>query len=337
MFQSAVNKLTAWYVAALLIMVVLFSLPTFNFASTRLERASQRQGELFLRQPGGTPPPGGANSSVKEPEYGIERRVLIQEEQKNLLREIIITDALIVAAGAVLSYFFARHTLRPIQEAHEAQSRFTADASHELRTPLATMQAEIEVVLRDKKPDTKSLQNTLASNLEEIARLRGLSDQLLALTKVDTDALAKKQFSLSKAATKRIAELEKQYGIKISQDVKPNILLTGDEHLLTEIITILVDNAVTYSSNEPNITVSLKKAGDSILLSIADKGVGINPDEQKAIFERFYRGKNMTTHKAGHGLGLSLAQEIAKKSGGIISVTSKVGAGSAFTLELPKG
>ena len=146
MFESAVNKLTAWYVAAILVIVVLFSLPVFGFASNGLDRATQRQGEYLRGQMAGQPNYQGP------PDYFDRRADLVQQERNELLGRIALIDILIVALGAVGSYFFAKRTLKPIEEAHEAQSRFTSDASHELRTPLATMQAEIEVALRDKKP-----------------------------------------------------------------------------------------------------------------------------------------------------------------------------------------
>jgi signal transduction histidine kinase len=326
MFQSAVNKLTAWYVAALLIIVLLFSLPIFGIASNKLDRATMRQGEIFREAP-------GRPLDDERPEQRLRREEVIEQERSDLLKQIIFIDILIVSAGAVASYYFAKRTLRPIEEAHEAQGRFTADASHELRTPLATMQAEIEVALRDKNPSAKSLQGTLKSNLEEIARLRGLSDQLLTLTKVDTNALVKKQFSLSKATVKRIDELQNQYSIQIKNDIKPNINFVGDEHLVIEVVTILVDNAVRYSDKKPEIT--LTKHSEAIYLAVSDKGIGIQEAEYSRIFERFYRGRNITTQKNGHGLGLSLAQEIATKSGGYITVESQYGKGSTFTLVLP--
>ncbi len=331
MFESAVNKLTAWYVAALLIIVVLFSLPVFGFASNRLDRATMRQGEILRGGPDShfdnQPPPNI---------YLQSREDVVRQERTELLRQILSVDTVIVIVGAVASYYFAKRTLKPIQEAHEAQSRFTADASHELRTPLAVMQTEIEVALRNKDAQKKELRETLASNLEEIARLRVLSDQLLTLTKVDTDALRHESFSLSKATNKRLTELEKQYGIAITNNIKPNITFVGDEHLLMEVVTILVSNAVQYSDKKPKVVVGLTKDRNSIYLSVGDEGVGIKPEEIETIFDRFYRGSNGTSQKSGHGLGLALAKEIATKSCGELTAESEVGVGSVFTLTLIK-
>ncbi len=330
MFESAVIKLTVWYVAALLIVVVLFSLPFFSFASNKLDRATVRQGELLRARP------GRIIDETRLSDFADQRQALVSQERSELLQQMVIVDIGIIILGAIASYFFAKRTLMPIQEAHEAQGRFTADASHELRTPLAVMQTEIEVALRDKNANKKVLQETLTSNLEEIARLRILSDQLLALTKVGTNALSYETFSLSKATKKRISELEKQHGLLIEDEVEPNISVTGDRHLIIEVLTILANNAVQYSGKNPKIVVSLTKDKSSLRLTVSDNGQGIKPDEIENIFERFYRGSNGDMQKSGHGLGLSLAQEIARKSGGDLAVTSQVGVGSVFTLTLPR-
>ena len=180
---------------------------------------------------------------------------------------------------------FAKRTLKPIEEAHEAQNRFTSDASHELRTPLATMQAEIEVACVIK-PTADDLKQTLGSNLEEIARLRNLSDQLLALTRVDTDALDKKQFSLSKVTSKRVDEPEKQYGLTIKK-ILPSISYVGDEHLLMEVVTIFINNAVQYSKDSPQITVSAKRQNGAIAIAVQDNGVGISDEDQERVLIGF--------------------------------------------------
>lgn len=328
MFQSAVNKLTAWYVAALLVIVVVFSLPIFSVAANRLDRAASRQGDIFRELP-------GRPLDAEPMEQRMRREAVIDQERSALLQQIIFIDIVIVSAGAVASYFFAKRTLRPIEEAHEAQGRFTADASHELRTPLAIMQSEIEVALKDAQASKADLQATLTSNLEEVERLRVLSDQLLALTKIDSDALQVSSFSMTKAVKKRVTELEKQYGVHIAQDLQPGVMVTGNEHLLMEAVTILISNAVRYSGDTADITVSLGRNKQAVELMVQDNGIGIAPNELDAIFERFSRGSNAPAKSSGHGLGLALAREIARKSGGDITVKSEVGVGSTFTLTLP--
>ncbi len=331
MFESAVNKLTLWYVAALLLVVLLFSLPIYNIATNRLERSAERQGEIIA---------GGRTGGPREvivlpPDFASQRREVLNDEREELLKQIIFIDIVIVGLGAVASYFFAKRTLRPIEEAHTAQSRFTADASHELRTPLATMQTEIEVALKSNVSTKKTFSETLNSNLEEIARLKNLSDQLLVLTKIDNDKLTKKTVLLSKAIDKRATELEKQHGIKITKEIQPKIKVLGEEDLLTEVVTILVNNSLQHANvDNPKVRIALVKDRSKVVLSVEDNGEGIAEKDLPYIFDRFYRGTK--TKSEGHGLGLSLAYEIISKHGGQLTVENKPSSGGAmFIAKLP--
>jgi signal transduction histidine kinase len=328
MFESAVNKLTAWYVAALLVLVVLFSLPIYTVATDRLERSAQRQTEIIEGSRQGPRPDMIIMDNWRE-----QRREVLEQERMQLLRQIAFIDIFIVAIGALASYFFAKRTLMPIEEAHIAQSRFTADASHELRTPLATMQAEIEVALKDTHATKQSLSDTLTSNLEEIARLKNLSDQLLLLTKIDNDELLKTRVALSKVITKRTDELAKRYAVAIEKDITPKIYVNGDDHLLSEVLTILIDNAVRYANKEaPKISVVLKKEHNHAVLTVEDNGQGIANNDLPYIFDRFYRGTK--TSGDGHGLGLALAKEIIEKHGGNIAAENIKNSGAKFTIVL---
>lgn len=328
MFQSAVNKLTAWYVAALIVVVLIFSLLIFGIASNRLERSSRRQNEIFQQIPNG---PGG----VLPPESSQRRQRVVEEERQQLLLQIIFIDIAVVAIGAIASYYFARRTIWPIEEAHNAQARFTADASHQLRTPLATMQSEIEVALRDKKAGKKELSQTLSSNLEEIARLKNLSDQLLMLTRIDSKLFSASRFSFDKSVSKRVVDLQKQYGISIQSEITTKIIVTGDEPLLAELATILIDNAVKYADHlNPKVTVHLSKKSNNAVLKVSNNGKGIASNELPNIFDRFYRGKHSAAGTNGHGLGLALASEIVSKHAGHISVKSD-SKKTEFTVYIP--
>lgn len=328
MFQSAVRKLTAWYVIALIAVVFILSIPVYSIASNRLDRATNRGGQLVEDF--------GGKRGRKDlpPDFRIKRDEVIRQERDQLFRQIMLIDIFIILFGAVGSYYFAKYTLEPIEEAHDAQSRFTSDASHELRTPLAVMQAEIELAIRQN--DKKIMASTLESNLEEVERLQILSNQLLSLTKVDNNNLDYKKFSLSKSLSKHVNSITKHYKNKFVTKIAPGVSFYGDESLILEAVTILINNAIQYSNTEDSVEVKLTQNKKHIFISVRDFGVGIKQSEQNRIFERFFRGSNSSQSIKGHGLGLSLAQEIAHKSRGNISVKSEIGKGSTFTLELPK-
>lgn len=328
-FESAVKKLTAWYVGALFIVCLVFSIPTYVIASNRLQHGALRQAEI-IQEVG---PFGGQLS----PRITILRNQQLEKDRQQLLRAIILANIAILSLGAYFSYWFAKRTLRPIEEAHEAQARFTTDASHELRTPLATMQAEIEVALRDKKFTVKEGKEVLTSNLEEIDRLRALSEQLLGLARLDGGQLQKGTVSFSKVVNDEIKNIEKRNGIIVKRAIGSDLKVQGDEQLLRQLITILADNATKYAGNKPpRITVALERKDAHIVLTTTDQGIGIKASELPHIFDRFYRGSNATRHSAnGHGLGLSLARQIVDIHGGTIRAASQPGKQTTFEVSLP--
>ncbi len=198
------------------------------------------------------------------------------------------------------------------------------------------MQAEIEVALRNKKMTAAQAKQVLASNLEEIARLRSLSDNLLNLTRLGSNGLNQKTINLSKVIAGSIRQSEQQYGLKIAADIQKDITAKGDADLLGQLASILTDNAVKYAGNKPpDIHMQVYKRDKNAVLKITDKGIGIKPTELPYIFDRFYRGTNATGHSvSGHGLGLGLAKQIVEAHHGKIAAVSKNGQ-TTFTVSLP--
>lgn len=332
MFESAVKKLTIWYVSALFIVCLVFSFPAYVITSNRLQHGAVRQTEILQGLD------DGPFATTPLPQrIAILRDEQLQKDRQQLLRTIVLANIAILALGAYFSYRFAKHTLKPIEEAHDAQARFTTDASHELRTPLATMRAEIEVALRDKKFDTSQAKHVLTSNLEEISRLKNLSEQLLNLARLDSGQLQKKPLSLSDLVEKEIKHIEKRSHLTIEHTIEKNLTLQGDEHLLRQLLTILTDNAIKYANDKPpQIGLTLHKNDDQILLAISNQGIGIKASELPHIFDRFYRGSSATKHNvSGHGLGLSLAKQIVEAHGGTIKAISQPDQQTSFEIAFP--
>lgn len=331
MFRSAVLKLTAWYVGALCLVCLVFSLPLYNVASTRLRRGAERQTEVVRQLPEKFIP----NSIVPMLERQRERQ--LDDDRHELLNNFILTNLMIIGAGAIASYLFARRTLRPLEQAHAAQAKFTANASHELRTPLAVMQTEIDVALRNKNMSIADAREILASNLEEVERLRTLSDRLLSLTR-STGELKRKSIKLDAVIQSELKRLTKRHKQPIKSEIAKDVVVSGDATLLRQVLNILVDNAFAYSGVEvPGVSVVLKQKDDEVTLTVTDKGVGIQPRDLDRIFERFYRGAESESAKPeGHGLGLSLARDIIERHDGTITARSKPGKGSSFIISLPR-
>ena len=253
---------------------------------------------------------------------------------QNILAMLMYVNLLIFFGGGVLSYLLARRTLRHIEESHDAQSRFTSDASHELRTPLAAMKTELEVALRDTKLTKDEMRELLTSNLEEVNKLTSLSKTLLQLSRLDYTNLELENVNLGNIATEVVQRYDKNAKrIDLKLPSEP-IYIKANSATVEELLTILVDNALKYSSEGSRIKATLTFDTKAACFTITNKGEGIPSEKLPSIFDRFYRA-NESHNGGGSGLGLSLAKEIVSLHKGELSVTSKPKSSTTFTVTLP--
>jgi signal transduction histidine kinase len=203
------------------------------------------------------------------------------------------------------------------------------------------MKTEIEVMLRDKKPEIGALREQLESNLEEIAKLESLSTGLLQLAKYteNDNSLELAVVNLEDVAHKAQDRLEKaasHRAISIKTDLN-QAKVSGDTSSLIELTAILIDNAIKYSAEGSEIKISTSSNGRQATLSVQDHGVGIAVDDLPHIFDRFYQADTSRTKQKspGYGLGLSLAKAIAERHHGNIVVDSEVGQGTKVSVQLP--
>lgn len=333
MFKSATVRLTLWYLVIVMAISSLFSAAVYGLATNELQRGLLRQ-TVILHQSllyGDELDP--AVDSLPGQQYAIARDHI---RDNLLLLNLII---LVLAGGA--SFLLARRTLRPIEEAMEAQSRFTADASHELRTPLTAMRTEVEVALRDKQLDLPEAKQLLASNLEEIGKLEALSAGLLTLAHQDQNEPVYLPVELKAIVDQALAKLEPLIAkrkLTVKQQIKAGLLIWGNELRLVELAVVLIDNAIKYSDAGTSLTLSGDAYGHQVGLRVADQGQGIKPTDIPHLFDRFYRAdssrsKNQTS---GYGLGLAIAKKIVDAHDGQIDVASTLGQGTTFTVTLPK-
>lgn len=251
--------------------------------------------------------------------------------QADITVKLIVINILVITSGAVASYFLARWSLRPIHDNLKRQLLFVSSASHELKTPLAAIQMENEVLIRDKTVTKSDLLNQVKSNLEEIVKLKGLTDQLLRLATNETLILNDVKIEeVVKTAVSQIQSLAQQKNIKIETDLKPTIWSINQTALI-EIVTILLDNAIKYSPPKSVVTIRLKND----CLEVDDTGNGIDPQDLPHIFERFYRADKARTSE-GYGLGLALAQDLASKMNLKITAKNNPEKGAVFTVKPTK-
>lgn len=323
--DTATWKLTAWYLAIIMIVSVSFSVVIYQITARELDRPLSIEARQLRYL-----------SRIDEfRNAGIAQAL---ESKRAVVTNLVIMNLATMALGAGASYFFARRSLQPIEEAMEAQSRFVSDASHELRTPLAVMRAENDVALREKSPTTKALKQTLTSNLEEVDRLQQLTDRLLALSSQQPVTLA--AFALDDAINEVVHRYElaaRKKNIEIKLDTVA-AQVVADLDMVCDILSILVDNALKYSPSATSVTIATQTKNNKIIVSVADQGAGVSDEEKTKIFERFYRSDESRSKQRveGYGLGLALAQRLSEINKAHLTVADNHPQGAVFALELDK-
>ncbi|HRQ97886.1 MAG TPA: ATP-binding protein [Candidatus Saccharibacteria bacterium] len=326
MFESATLKLTGWYILILMATSLMFSVAlyqiTINGASVRVDHLQSLVEESANPQ---------AFSTVN---WVLVKSNQLGETSLMLIAGLFYINIIVLVIGGVGSFFLARRTLRPIEYAHEAQSRFSSDASHELRTPLSSMRTTIEVALRDNSATKQSFREVLVSNLEEVEKLSRLSQMLLDLSKLQYDKLEFGPIELKPTIQNTLKTLqtnEKRVNIK---GVK-NFIVHGNQDAIEELFTILIDNAIKYSPPKSVVIVTTRRRNRQACIEVENIGDGIPADKLVHIFDRFYRADSSRTGSGGHGLGLSLAKKIVEIHSGELSATSAPGKTTTFTVLLP--
>lgn len=325
MFQSATFKLTAWYASIIVAVSLVFSVIIYSIASSEV---GNRIGTLQQI----TPPTMIYNYD----RYEGFKAAQVRKAEANLVFSLIITNAFIWAAGIVASYYLAKRTLRPIQESHEAQSRFTSDASHELRTPLASMKTELEVALRDPNLSKDEMRELLESSLEEVDKLTQLSQTLLQLSRLDHDKIVRERVQLdttTQAVVARFSKITKR--IQLDKTVKSAV--KSNKANVEQLLTILIDNALKYSPDDSTVHVRIVKQRFMAGFEVTNEGEGIPSAKLPFIFDRFYQVESSRTSSGakGLGLGLSLAKKIVQIHGGELTVSSEADQPTTFRVLLP--
>lgn len=225
----------------------------------------------------------------------------------------------------------------------ERNRSFVANAAHELRSPLAALQSTAEVALnRVRSPEEYA--NLLSDMIDEVGQLSAMVNRLLILAQGDDGRLAPQPGHTARLdkvvreAVDMFHAVAESLGVALSIVELHPATLAGDESNLRHLVRNLIDNAIKFSSPGGSVEVTLKIAGDSAILTVADHGIGIAESDLPRLFERFFRGdrsRHRETGRTGTGLGLSICQSVVQAMGGEIRVESEVGKGSTFTVRLP--
>ncbi|MCB0457686.1 MAG: response regulator [Flavobacteriaceae bacterium] len=226
------------------------------------------------------------------------------------------------------------------QEINEIRSKFLGNIAHEIRTPLTLISGNLNLAL-DHLKDPQKLKEHITTALQNSSKVTEDANEILALLKYEKDKtkirltpvllnelLNRIVYSFSSLA--QMKEIDLSFLNTIPESFKTEI----DIEKLEKIINNLLSNAIKFSPSQSKISVAATLINSQLEVKVADQGEGIHYDEKEKIFERFYQSKNNSA-VGGIGIGLSLSREFAKILGGHLGVTSKLGKGSAFTLQLP--
>jgi signal transduction histidine kinase len=232
------------------------------------------------------------------------------------------------------------HLLKGVDLAVRQLRQFVTDASHELRTPLAVLHGETELQL-SKPRSAEEYRKTLCVLDDEFKKLTRIVEGLFTLSMADAGQLhlACEPLYINEVleeACALVASRARTKNISIVRDLGEEIAYSGDEAFLHQLFLIFLDNAIKYSPNDTQVRVSLEKQHGAIRVRFEDQGMGISSQHLPFIFERFYRAAPSSSGEAqSGGLGLAIAQAVARAQGGSIECESTLGVGSTFTLVLP--
>ena len=226
-----------------------------------------------------------------------------------------------------------------LEKSFHAERQFTSDASHELRTPITVILAECDRARRKCQTREDFLQS-IGVIEEQGQHMSQLVQELLGLTRLQqgTTRYPLQRADVSSFVTACCEEFlpADDRGIILTTDIQPEVQATFNPSLLQRAVYNLLQNAYKYGKPGGHITVTLREAGHGAALSVADDGIGIAPEDQEKIWQRFWQADPSRSEDGGSGLGLSMVQEIAAFHGGRATVDSAPGQGSTFTITLPK-
>ena len=335
LFSSARLKLTFWYVSMIVLITasisLLFYLRTSQVISAEYERINRRLEREWI---GLLPPPSNPQG----------RRITLEdltEAKAQIILQLLGVNLFVIVFFSIIGYWLTGKTLKPIQAAHEAQKQFVGDAAHELRTPITALKTSLEVNLLDNSL-SKETKQILKENLTDVIQLESLSHQLLNLAQIEGRAIELNEVPFQPILTevlKTVSGLAKKKQITlVVKQPKQLLRVQANQGMLKEAILTLLDNAIKYSPSKSQVTIELTSSKSMVHLSVHDQGSGIAKTDLPHIFKRFYRVDQSRNKQVanGYGLGLSIAQSIITQHHGKITVSSIVGKGSSFSIQLPR-
>ena len=249
----------------------------------------------------------------------------LQNEQGDSIGEVIVLN-----------------NISKLDQLERIRRDFVANASHELKTPITAIRGLTETILDDEKMAADIRQGFMEKVHAQSIRLSSLVTDLMTISRLESDHQDKSvhAFDLGELVRRSMADCtalcqEKQLQTELSLPDSA-MIINGDAQAISQLVDNLIDNAIKYTENGGTVSVKLEKENNTAKFTVEDSGIGINPQDQQRIFERFYRvDKARSRELGGTGLGLSIVKNIAEEHDGNVTVASNPGMGSTFTITLP--
>ena len=244
---------------------------------------------------------------------------VINENALTLFHHTLMFGGVALVMFFFLSIYLAKKIVRPLEESYQKQKQFISDAGHELKTPITVVSANAELLSRELK-DNKWLSNIQYEN----ERMGMLVNQLLELARTENSNLQMEHINFSRLVDGETLPFESvafENGLIINSKIESDIMVEGNSIQLKQLVSILLDNAISHSHDDGEVSVSLVKEHGFAKLSVINKGDEIPKEQREEIFERFYRMDSVRNSESNHyGLGLAIAKAIVLSHKGHIKV-----------------
>ena len=227
-----------------------------------------------------------------------------------------------------------------LQTTETARRRFVSDASHELKTPLAAIRLLSDSILQTDNIDPETTREFVSDIGREAERLSRITEDLLRLTRLDSGVMGQPEIvdvlPVLEQVMRMMDLVAREKGVELTYDAIGGCLVLAAKDEIHQVIYNLTDNAVKYSAVGGSVQVSLRRAGEEVVLAVADNGAGIPEEDLPRVFERFYRVDKARSRAAGGtGLGLSIVRDTVEKRNGTVEVRNRPEGGAVFTIRWP--
>lgn len=255
---------------------------------------------------------------------------------------LLIIGIIFIGVAIFMSAVMSKRAMIPISKAFARQREFVADASHELRTPLSVMLSSVDAMEMTIDIEKEAFAGKLLSNMrQEVKRMTNLVSDLLTLARSDSNIIERRTETFdylphAVKAVESVQPLADSKAIALHLEAPERIMVIGDPQRLSQLLYILLDNAIKYTPNGGDVRLVLFEEAHELCIKVQDTGIGIKKEDHHRIFERFYRAdKSRSRQMGGHGLGLSIAKWIVETHQGTIKISSELGKGTTFIIQIP--